>query len=42
MMLERVNHLLSSGIDWPRAALIDRLTAVLIAAFRPAPRGQLP
>jgi AcrR family transcriptional regulator len=42
MMLERVNHLLSSGIDWPRAALIDRLTAVLIAAFRPAPRRQLP
>jgi AcrR family transcriptional regulator len=33
MMLERVNYLLSSGIQLPRAELIDRLTAIMAAAF---------
>jgi hypothetical protein len=35
MMLERVNYLLSSGIQLPRAELIDRLTAIMAAAFGP-------
>ena len=48
MMLERVNYLLSSGIQLPRAEsgiqlpraeLIDRLTAIMVAAFGPPVRG---
>jgi hypothetical protein len=39
MMLERVNYLLSSGVRLPRAEVIDRLTAIIAAAFPPH-RGQ--
>lgn len=35
MMLERVNYLLSSGVQLPRTEAIDRLTAVIAAAFEP-------
>ena len=37
MMLERVNYLLSCGVPLPRADVIDRLTAVIAAAFQPLP-----
>jgi AcrR family transcriptional regulator len=42
MMLERVNYLLSSGVRLPRADLIDRMTAIIAAAFQPhrAHRGR--
>jgi AcrR family transcriptional regulator len=39
MMLERVNYLLSSGVRLPRTEVIDRLTAIITAAFQP-PRGR--
>jgi hypothetical protein len=35
MMLERVNYLLNSGVQLPRAEVIDRLTAIITAAFQP-------
>jgi hypothetical protein len=35
MMLERLNYLLCSGVRLPRAAVIDRLTAIIAAAFPP-------
>lgn len=35
LMLERMNYLLSSGIQLPRTDLIDQMTAIIIAAFRP-------
>jgi AcrR family transcriptional regulator len=37
MMLERVNYLASSGVQLPRAEVIDQLTAIIVAAFQ-APR----
>lgn len=33
MMLERVNYLLSSDLGLPKAQMIDRLTAIIVAAF---------
>ena len=38
MMLERVNYLLSSGVQRPRSEVIDRLTAIIAAAFQPRRR----
>ena len=38
MMLERVSYLLSSGIQLPRMEMVDRLTAIIVAAFHP-PQG---
>lgn len=35
MMLERVNYLLSTGVALPRQEMVDRLTAVIYAAFQP-------
>jgi len=35
MMLERVNYLLSSGVRLPRDEVVDRLTAIITAAFHP-------
>jgi hypothetical protein len=40
MMLERVNYLLSSGVQLPKAEMIDRLTAIIFAAFQAAPASQ--
>ena len=34
IMLERANYLASSGVRLPRAELVDRLTAILFAAFQ--------
>jgi AcrR family transcriptional regulator len=34
MMLERVNYLLSSGVELPRAEMADRLSAIIYAAFQ--------
>ena len=36
MMLERMNYLLNSGVLLPKPEVIDRLTAIIIAAFDPA------
>jgi AcrR family transcriptional regulator len=33
MMLERVNYLASSGVRLPRDELVDRMTAIIVAAF---------
>lgn len=35
MMLERVNYLLNSGVRLPRADVINRLTAIIAAAYQP-------
>lgn len=34
IMLERANYLTSSGVQLPRAELVDRLTAIVMAAFQ--------
>lgn len=34
MMLERVNYLASSGVPFPRTEMVDRLTAIIVAAFQ--------
>lgn len=39
LMLERANYLLSSGISLPRPEIIDRLTAIIIAAFHSGQDG---
>ena len=39
MMLERVNHLASVGVQLPRAELIDRLTAIIVGAFQGTERA---
>ncbi len=36
MMLERVNYLLSAGVELPRVEMEDRITAIIAAAFDPA------
>jgi AcrR family transcriptional regulator len=36
LMLKRVSYLLSAGVPLPRAQMIDRLTAIVVAAFPPA------
>jgi hypothetical protein len=33
-MLERANYLTSSGVQLPRAELVDRLTAIVMGAFQ--------
>jgi AcrR family transcriptional regulator len=37
MMLERVNYLFSVGVKLPRAEMIDRIAAIIFAAFHSAP-----
>jgi hypothetical protein len=34
MMLERVNYLLSEEIPLPKEEMVDRLTAIIFAAFQ--------
>jgi hypothetical protein len=36
MMLERVNYLLSVEVRLPREEMVDRLGAIIFAAFNPA------
>ena len=42
MMLERVNYLLSSGVELPKAQMIDRLTDIIVAAFPAAHPSSTP
>jgi hypothetical protein len=34
MMLERINYLMSAEVRLPKDEMIDRLTAIIYAAFR--------